>query len=105
MRPIENKDELMPTIKKLLKSYSQQKVADMLGIGQNTVSRWLLEEKRKPEKPTGIKKKCNGCYQEVYMKFWGNYNFGGKRKDKYQCSVCKMVQSLEPENNPVHVKF
>ena len=102
MQPIDNKAELLEQIKQLRKlGFSQQKIADTLGIGQNTVSFWLLQEKRKPEKPTGIKKKCNGCYQEVYMKFWGNYGFG----DKYECPRCKTKQSLEPKNNPVNVKF
>ena len=103
MRPIENKDELMSEIKRLLNiGYSQQKVADTLRIGQNTVSRWLLEEKKELEKPeAGIKKKCAGCYQVVTMKFWGNYGFG----DKYACPKCKMVQSQETKKNPVTIRF
>ena len=101
MQPIENKDELKAEIKRLLNlGYSQQKVADELEIGQNTVSRWLLEEKQGIETRTKGETRCKGCREMVEMKPFGTYRGAGKL---YKCPKCKSVQSLEPKVSSVTI--
>ena len=103
MRPIENKDELMSEIKRLLNlGYSQQKVADTLKIGQNTVSFWLREEKKDIETRTKGETKCKGCRKMVEMKPFGTYRGAG---ELYKCPKCKSVQSLEPKQSSVTICY